>query len=143
MPNKAAPRRRRALDAERFEAGSSSARSPAIAVAVDSSARDQAGERILELAAQQPRALGDLVEERRAVRREVVDDAALARAEPGVVRRQRREAAPERGVTRGSSRTGVARSEAVPRAAPFSAGGRSRVHRVRPAVHRSSSHAVE
>ena len=40
---------------------------------------------------------------------------------------------------RGSSRIGVPRSDTLPRPPPSPAGGRSRVHCVRPAVHRSSS----
>jgi hypothetical protein len=141
-PSRTPPRRRRdAVDA-RFAAGTSSARKPAklsqlIPPRTTSSASassSSAGNRRTASAISSKND-APCVARCAATRR-------AARAEVGIVGARRRESSPDRRGRRGSRSTGVERSDA-PALLPLSPTGRSRVHSVRPAVHSSSSQALE
>ena len=141
MPN-SAPRRWRLPPPSglRRSEGVSSARRPAKLSEVTAPARDQFAERVLDLRAQQPRAVDDLVVERCAVqladgrRRPVRANSGPPPSEGAGATRVQSDA-----TRRGSSVTGVVRiGPEVPGGSPTAAAA-SLVHTTRPDRQRSSS----
>ena len=115
-PSSVTPRRRRALRRRALRGRNEQRAQPGEAVAIDAAAHDELGERVLELGRQQPHGVGDLVEERSAVRGQMLGDQRCAReprpasSPPAGAMRVQSAAA-----RRGSSRTGVERSDVPPR----------------------------